>query len=526
MSGPPTNINNKLINDLMLLNIKNGYMKKYGSDVWGSIILCVIFLYLSFSVYLKNTLEVIRADWPNKRCNALIMPFAGKIIKMPGQTPLEFTATNFTSCVNEILVEASTVLMEPFRVTYMILNEAVAELIGTLQKLRLFMEKFRASFKDALTQIYNKISTAILTSIEFASTIKDTVAKINGTLTTLLYSVIGSYMSLESMVKIIIENTVLILVIIAGIATVFFITGAAVPFFGWIFYILGTTTVAIGLAIGIPMMIMNLELTRVMELSAPSLPGIPGCFCKNTNITLIDNINKRIKDINVGDVLHDGSVVTCTIKFNATQQDLFNLYGVIVTGCHRVLLDNKWIYVKNHPASIVIKNTEKYVYCLNTTSKQIIINNITFSDWDDIDDNVLSKLNENCVRIGLLPRNFTLKDIHPYMDGGVHGDTCIILSSGERICISDVKVGYKLKSGDVVIGCVKISGENIKLYHHVIGNDIIVGTKNIQLLSNSKTIEISSECSVLYNILTDTKRCTLNNIKCGDYNTSIDIFLY
>ena len=112
------------------------------------------------------------------------------------------------------------------------------------------------------------------------------------------------------------------------------------------------------------------------------------------------------------------------------------------------------------------------------------------------------------------------------MDGGVHGDTCIILSSGERICISDVKVGYKLKSGDVVIGCVKISGENIKLYHHVIGNDIIVGTKNIQLLSNSKTIEISSECSVLYNILTDTKRCTLNNIKCGDYNTSIDIFLY
>ena len=524
MSDLPSD--NKLINDIMVLNIKNGYMNKYGSDVWGSIILCVILSYLTFNVYFRNKLEVIRADWPNKRCNALVMPFAGHIIKMPGQTPLEFTASNFTSCINEILGEASTVIMEPFRVTFMILNEAVAELIATLQKIRIFMEKFRASFNDALTQIYNKISTAILTSIEFASTIKDTVAKISGTLTTLLYAVIGSYMSLESMIKIIIDNTVLILVIIASIATTFFIISAFMGPLAFIPIAYGVSTVLIGLAIGIPMMIMNLKLTRVMELSTPSLPGIPGCFCKNTKIELIDENTKQIKDINVGDVLHDGSVVTCTIKFNATRQEMYNLHGVIVTGYHRVLLDNKWIYVKEHPASILIKNIEKYVYCLNTTSKQIIINDIIFSDWDDIDDNVLNKLNKNCVSIGVLPNNFTIKDIHPYMDGGVHGDTDVILSSGEHIRISDIKVGHILKSGDVVIGCVEILGKNIKLYHHIIGNDIIIGTKNIQLLSNSNIIEISSECSVLYNILTDTKHCTLNNIKCGDYNTSIDNFLY
>ena len=526
------NNNKKIINDFIALNAKNGFMNKYGSDVWISVILCSIFLYLIFNSYVKNYLEVVRADWPNKKCDALVMPFAGNIIKIPGQTPLEFTVSNFGSCINEILSESSTILMEPFRVVIMILNDSVANLISTMQKLRLFVEKFRTSFNDTINQIYTRVSGAILTSLEFTATIKDTISKINGTLTTVTYSVIGGYMSLESMLKMVVENTVLILVIIACIA-IAFLGLSVIPFIGFIFTIMGYSTIAIGIAIGIPLIIMNVKLAKVMELSSPSLPGIPGCFGKDTTIELLCKNTKRIKDINIGDILHDGSVVTCTIKFNAKHQTLFILFDVIATGDHRVLLNNEWIYVKNHPASIVIKNTEKYVYCLNTSSKKIIINNITFSDWDDIDDIILDKLNENCVSRGILPINFTIKDIHPHMDGGVHGNTRICLSSGENISISDVEVGHKLKSGDVVIGCIKILGKNIKLYSHIIGNNCILGTKNLQLCRNINNnnmvelLEISSESSsLLYHILTDTKKCTLNNIECGDYNTSIDNFLY
>ena len=525
----------KIINDINALNIKNGFMNKYGSDVWGAIVLCVIFLYLIFDVYAKNYLEVIRADWPNKKCNALVMPFAGHIIKnIPGQTPLEFTVSNFSSCINGILSESSTILMEPFRVAFMILNEAVANLIATMQKFREVVEKFRSSFNDTINQIYAKISDTILTSIEFTATIKDTISKISGTMTTITYAVIGGYMSLESMFKIIVENTVLILVVMAGMATTLYIIAYVLGPWGIIPKFLGFGIVLTGISIGIPLTMMNVTLTRVMELSPPTLPGIPGCFGKDTKIELLDKTIKRIKDINIGDILQDGSIVTCTIKFNATQQELFILFDIVVTGYHRVLFDNEWIYVKNHPASILIKNNEKYVYCLNTTSKKIIINNTTFSDWDDIDENVLDTLNKNCVRNGILPHNFTIKDIHPYMDGGVHENTGLCLSSGDTIRISDVKVGHKLKSGDIVIGCIKISGENMKLYSHSIGNDIIIGTRNLQLLrnnnnNNNKVVasEISTESSsLLYHILTDTKQCMFNNIKCGDYNTSIDNFLY
>ena len=420
--------------------------------------------------------------------------------------------------------------MEPFRIAFVILSNAVANLLATMQQFRSFIEKFRASFNDTLNQLYAKISDAIMASIIFISTIKDLISKISGTLTIVTYTVIGSYMSLESMVKIIVENTVLILVIIAGIAATF-LALTFIPLIVFVFMPIFASVVIIGIAIGIPLTILKVKLAEVMELSAPSLPGIPGCFRENTKIKLLDKPTKLIKDINIGDILHDGSEVTCTIKFNALNQELFNLFDVIVTGYHRVLFDNEWIYVKNHPKSILIKNTEKYVYCMNTSSKKIMINNITFSDWDDIDNNALSALNNNCISIGLLPQNFTFKDIHLYMDGGVHENTRLCLSSGEIIRISDVEVGHRLKSGDVVIGCIKISGKNVKLYNHIIGNDIIIGTKNLQLLyhNNSKVVsEMPTESSsnALYHILTDTKQCMFNNIKCGDYNTSIDNFLY
>ena len=522
-------MNIKIINDIISLNIKNGFMNKYGSDVWGSIILCVIFLYLIFTVFTKNYLEVIRADWPNRKCDALIMPFAGNIINMPGQTPLEFTISNFNSCINGILKNSSTILLEPFIIIINILNDSIANLIATFQNIRTSVERFRTSFNDTITQLLNKISSATLNSIEYVSTIKDTFSKINGVLTVITYSLIGGYMSLESLVKVIVDNTVLILVYIAGIATVFFGLGF-IPIVGIAFQILCGSTIAIGLLIGIPLTIMNITLAKVLELSAPSLPGIPGCFSENTKIGLLDKTIKRIKDINIGDILNDGSVVTCTIKFDAKDQQLFTLSDILVTGDHRVLLNNEWVYVKEHPKSILIKNNEKYVYCLNTTSKKIIINNITFSDWDDIDENVLDTLNKNCVRNGILPHNFTIEDIHPYMDGGVHKNTKLSLSTGEEICISDVDIGDKLKSGDVVIGCIKISGKNIKLYRHIIKNNFILGTKNLQLIQNNnkgKLVTISPETdNVLYHILTDTKQCTLNNIKCGDYNQSIDNYLY
>ena len=70
------------------------YMSKYGTDVWITAIVCIIGLYLMTHQYIVNILEVIRADWPNLKCEPLLLPFAGFINKPEGISNFLFTSEN------------------------------------------------------------------------------------------------------------------------------------------------------------------------------------------------------------------------------------------------------------------------------------------------------------------------------------------------------------------------------------------------------------------------------------------------
>ena len=91
----------------------SNYMSKYGSDVWAAIIICILFLLLTNYYIFANTLEVIRSDWSNQRCNPLIIPFAGFINKPSNETNLEFTVTNFNGCINSMLKEIIDLSVQP-----------------------------------------------------------------------------------------------------------------------------------------------------------------------------------------------------------------------------------------------------------------------------------------------------------------------------------------------------------------------------------------------------------------------------
>ena len=134
--------------------------------------------------------------------------------------------------------------------------------------------------------------------------------------------------------------------LIAGIITAPFATPFGITS---IIYLL------IFIAILIPCIWFEYMLMRVMNLSTPPLPGIPGCFAEDTLIELLvtDNDNKNtkklIKDICIGDILKNGSKVTAILKCSAKEQNLYTLNNVLVTGEHRVFHLNKWIKVKDHP---------------------------------------------------------------------------------------------------------------------------------------------------------------------------------
>jgi hypothetical protein len=247
-----------------------------------------------------------------------------------------------------------------------------------------------------------------------------------------------------------------------------------------------------------------------------------------------------MQDIDVGDKLKNGSTVTGIIQFAAADQNVYKLDGVLVTGEHRVYhpMSMLWMKVKNHPESEYIPHfKESFVYCLNTTTKTFTLGNTLFSDWDDIDTKVWEDLRNNCT---YLPANFTLEDIHRYLDSGFQGSSTVILHNGVEVPLYEVKVNDILASGEKIVGVVKIAAQDMPLYKHTFNDSVICGSRNVHLAIihnepihnepiNNESIPIPNEINhsepFLYHFLTDTKFVTINNIQFKDYNSGIDIYL-
>jgi hypothetical protein len=211
---------------------------------------------------------------------------------------------------------------------------------------------------------------------------------------------------------------------------------------------------------------------------------------------------------------------------------MYNLNNIIVSGCHTVFSNEKWIRVENHLDASKIENySEPYLYCLNTSNKTIIINNITFTDWDEIYGKNIKEIRSNTyIKLDGLDL------IHKQLDGGFEGSTIVKLVSGEFKKIKDVLIGDTLEKNEVVYGIVEIDGTNLnEQFKFILGKNIIEGGPNLVICDSkidcSSTLGILNKIKLqknhdkLYHLLTDKKTFTIENIQFYDYNAAIDIFL-
>ena len=531
----------------------SGYMSRYGSDVWAAAVMCgIVLMFTSYYIFV-DAVEVLRSDWDNRRCDPLVLPFAGFIHKPTDQSNFAFTSTNFNDCVIGMLKEISEIAFQPLYFAVDVLNEAILHINKAFQKLRVLTYSLREQFDSITTQVVAGISNIVVFFLKFVVKMKDSMGKISGILTTALYTLLGSYMAAESLFLSLID---LILIILISIALSIVVTWALVM---WLFPqfpfgpgmaiapgIIAIIITAIMISICVPIIYFEVMMLKVMHLSTAPPPGVPGCFAGETvvELQLDQNSNskiktsKAIKDIQIGDTLKNGSIVTALLKFSAEEQHVYLLNNVLVTGEHRVMHPTlKWIKAKNHPSSVHMPNfNEPYVYCLGTTKKAFTIGETVFSDWDDIDDDVLEDLSDLCP---LLPCDFKLKDIHTYLDSGFHALSTVVLADGSVVLLKDVKVGDKLLSEDKVVGTVKIATHDMDTYTYSFQKDgrTLCGTRNITLADNTlgaMNVVIRSpeekekeekEEEYMYHLLTDTSFFVVNTIKVHDYNFGIDKYL-
>ena len=522
---------------------KAGYMNKYGSDVWATVILCLIFLIAIFYLVFFNSLEVIKSDWENRKCDPSVMLFAGFINKPADKTNFDFTSENFAQCINSTLEKVSSIIFQPF---YLLLNTITIlynGFIESLQYLRKLLNYLRTQFDSITGVIYGGLSNVTVPFINMMVKIKDSMQKVTGILTSALYTLFGSYMTMQSLFLIIIDLIILILIVICCMMIAFIIIIYSLPFclgcFGWI--PLGIL-IPVFLAILAPIILFKIMMDRILAMSTPNTPKMPTCFVGDTLVELNNGLKKKIREIEVGEILKHEIKVTSTLKLCGKDQHLYNLNGVIVTGEHRVFhKEMGWLKVKAHPAAIYLpEQHEEFVYCLNTDKKVFILNETVFSDWDDIDNEVVADLNKYCV---YLPAHFSNTDIHTYLGNGLHPASKIKLEYGIEVELQNIKVKDVLSNGATVKGVIKIAAQDLFIGEYefidkqnnikrqlccsknIVIEDKVLG--KINLMEEAMTVRADKENQepYLYHLLTDTGYFTVNNIQIHDYNFGIDAYL-
>jgi len=109
-----------------------------------------------------------------------------------------------------------------------------------------------------------------------------------------------------------------------------------------------------------------------------------GCFLPDTLISMSDGSKKKIIDIELKDNVAIGGNVFATAKFLIT--NLYDYKGVKVSGSHMVNENNKWIRVEDSDIAKSLGNDEHVVYTLGTQNRRIVINDILFTDYFEIDE--------------------------------------------------------------------------------------------------------------------------------------------
>ena len=257
------------------------------------------------------------------------------------------------------------------------------------------------------------------------------------------------------------------------------------------------------------------------------------CFDKHTMLSMADGSIKSIQRITVGDrLLHDG-IVTSIMKLSSTDVDMYTYKDIIVSGSHYVYENNKFIMIRKSKNAIRIPHyNDKFIWCINTASKQIHINDIVFADYDDLSKKDCNYL-KDWIRNRCNKQIISNYDIHSYMNGGLM-DTSIKTHNGTLKMLSEIEIGDILYPNIKVLGIVEILPTDLKMITLNINKRTIIGGTNIQIIdklrhSSYNFMDCMDKGGVytnkpLYHLITNKGGFYINNIFIGDYSMGMSLF--
>jgi len=288
--------------------------------------LSFVYVNLAFAIYIAgvfyyNQLALIRKDWPLYRCNPMYMPLA------------EDVGSNFTYCIQTMQTNYMGYLLEPLTFITSSLGTTLGNFANDLNSIRAMFSKVRGFNLDIVQSIFGVFLNLIIEFQKITISIKDLIGKLIGVMTTLLYTMDGALLTMQS-------------------------TWNGPP---------GQMVQALG-----------------------------KCFHPDTSIKLNDGTIKKMKDLDLGDVLENGVFIDAVLKIDNKREPV-ELYvnigeGIGVSGEKIYVTGSHLVQHKDNKKLLLVKDSKDYkksdvktdyLMCLITSNHIIKIGDETFWDWED-----------------------------------------------------------------------------------------------------------------------------------------------
>ena len=160
------------------------------SDLTITIFIIIIFILLCIFNVLSVGINKIKEEWPLHRCNPAVMPFASSF----GQDP----TTNFTYCIQTMQSNYMSYLMQPLNYNLGILGDIGKDITNTINDVRAFFNKIRNFITDIIKSIFSVFLSILIEFQRTTINIKDLFNKLIGIMVTMMYTLDGSIMTMNS----------------------------------------------------------------------------------------------------------------------------------------------------------------------------------------------------------------------------------------------------------------------------------------------------------------------------------------
>lgn len=382
-----------------------GYTDLYSGSIFlcfGSIALLVI---VAASLRILQHRAEIDAEWEVHRCDPKYMPLAGFIHTAPDMTAREYTQANFDYCVQKTTTEGTAPFVSPLAKVSDQVAGMYKKLADGVNAMRDKLSQTRDNIREFTENVMARILNITIPLREMIIALMDGMGKMQGILTASLFTMLGSYNTLQSLMGGILE---LIIKLLVAMGATILGLWAIPPTWG-----AAATLSAVYLSISIPLAIIADFMSRTLHVHSSGIPKLR-CFSGSTSFMVSRSYSDivgrtrpiliEIRYIQPGDWISvlqprlDGSLephitqVTGKFKVLANELDMYKFTPengekddeAIVSGCHYVHYRGRWIPAREHPhAQPLSEFTENYVYCLSTNAKEFEWRGMRFMDWDE-----------------------------------------------------------------------------------------------------------------------------------------------